>query len=30
MDLWVIFLEKFKGFIVKGFKKIYTDFRFKL
>ena len=26
-DLWAIFLELFKGFIVKSFKKIYIDFK---
>ena len=29
-DLWLIFLEQFQGFIVKSFKKIYTDLKFKL
>ena len=30
MDLWVIFLEQFEGFMVESFKKIYTDLRSKL
>ena len=30
MDLWVVFLEQFKGFTVESFKKIRTDLRFKL
>ena len=30
IDLWVIFLEQFKGFIVESFKKIHIDLRFKL
>ena len=30
MDLWVIFLEQFKGFMVESFKKIYTDLKSKL
>ena len=30
MDLWVVFLEQFKGFTVESFKKIHTDLRSKL
>ena len=29
-DLWTVFQEQYKGFIVESFKKIYTNVRFKL
>ena len=29
-NLWLVFLEQFKGFTVESFKKIHTDLRSKL